>query len=98
MQQGGLDDLRHHGLRSGEEESGRRPADGCERGEVPWRRDAGQEQRRRRALGSGAEEVGSDHDEIARQPVAEDAAHQNEDDLRCPAGGEYVAEVGRRAR
>jgi hypothetical protein len=66
LQQFGFDDLRHNGLRGWEEESGRRAADCREGGEVPWRRDAGQEQCCGRALGRGAEQVGPDHDEIPR--------------------------------
>jgi hypothetical protein len=66
LQQFGFDGLRHDGLRGGKEESGRRAADCRERGEVPWRRDAGQEQCCGSALGRGAEQVGTDHDEIPR--------------------------------
>jgi len=40
LQQLGLDDLGHDGLRGGKEEGGRRPANGCENGEVPRLGDA----------------------------------------------------------
>jgi hypothetical protein len=45
-----------------------------------------------------AHEVGHDGDEVARQPIREDAADEQEGDQRQAVRGQDEAEVGRAAR
>ena len=65
---------------------------------MPRLRNAYKQQTRGYALGGCAERIRADHDEVSRQPVTENAADQDKDDLRQPTGGEHVAEVRRRPR
>ena len=97
-----LDHRRRHGLRDdpgrgGEEERGGGAVDGADCEQVPEPRVAGQQEGGEQALARAAEDAGGDHHLVARQPVGQDPADEQEHDLGRRAGGEDEAEVGRRA-
>jgi hypothetical protein len=64
---------------------------------VPELRGPGQEQRRGHGLCERADDVRPDDDDVPRQAVCPDPAHEQEDDLRHRSGGRREANVADRA-
>jgi hypothetical protein len=58
---------------------------------------AGQEQDSDRSLRRRADGIRPDHHQVAGKPVGEDAAEEDQDELRDPVGGQHEAEVALRA-
>ena len=89
--------LRDDPLRGGEEERRRAAVQRRERDEVPQLRVAAQQQHRERALARAGEQARADHHVVARQPVCDHAAEEQEQHLRHLAGGQHDAQIRLRA-
>jgi hypothetical protein len=62
---------------------------------VPDLHDAGGDEHGERSVQHAPREVAGDHDQLAWQPVGQDATEQDEDDDRQGVGAEDQADVGR---
>ena len=89
--------LRDEPLRGGKKEREGRTAQDLQRKQVPEPGVTGQEQGCDRSLRGGGHRVRADHDQVARKPVGEDAAEEDQDELRDPVCSQHEAEVALRA-
>ncbi len=96
LEETGRDGLRDDPVARGEEERRRCAVHRREHRQLPDLRLVGEEERRRGRLARSADEVRSDHHEVARQPVGPDTAEEEEDDDGDLADREHDAEIGGR--